>query len=75
MVDYDSGRLPNKSWYHRTPTKAKTLNPKYTEKNQAHWLGVHLPFETLALRIRWVELFWGASATHRQHPGSVQVLA
>jgi hypothetical protein len=53
LVDFDSGAVINRRWYHRTPTKIKTLDPEWTTKNSVRWKDVHLPFESLALRIRW----------------------
>lgn len=42
----------NSQWYHKVPTKFKTLSPVWTDKNSVRWRDVHLPFELLALRIR-----------------------
>lgn len=51
LVDYDTGRIVNSQWFMRIPTKRKTLTPVWTEKHTSRWRDIHLPFETLGLRI------------------------
>jgi len=51
LVDYDTGRTVNSQWFMRIATRRKTLNPQWSEKHTARWRDIHLPFESLALRV------------------------
>ena len=51
-VAAETGQNVNSQWFHKTPSKRKTLNPVFTERNVCRWRDVHLPFESLALRVR-----------------------
>jgi hypothetical protein len=52
LVDYATGRAVNTGWFHKTPTKKKTLEPIWNVRNVVKWSDVHLPFEMLGVRIR-----------------------
>ena len=52
LVDYETGRNVNSQWYHKSPAQRKTLNPVWPESNSARWRDVHLPFETIALKVQ-----------------------
>jgi len=55
MVDIQTRRTLNTRWFHKTPTIHKTLNPHWTERNLVEWKDVHLPFDSLGLRVRVVD--------------------
>ena len=43
LVHYETRRVVNRKWYHRTPTQRATLEPHWEEKSMVKWKVITIP--------------------------------